>query len=208
MKQIRQSVFETNSSSTHSMTLFKLAEGSEMTPRDIVEETFFDILKGINVVNDNIVYDKLDESRYLDEKNSTLHLCGFTIPDGDESDIVIYLVNSPMAKIQYYFMALRNAYGWQPKKKHICDWLGEYAKDYYKVENIEIKVKAKNWDDDDEAYMYLDTHIEPPLTDEIFENKELFYSYMDEIMKKDNSVVYTDTPYHMWGRTSLEFVVV
>ena len=94
--QIRQGVFETNSSSTHSLQL--------------VNQTLDEAKKEVN----KRIYDKyfghnnsvFDESEFLHD--NVLVLRGFNIESSNEESCVYYIISNWVAKIQYLIMFLDN----------------------------------------------------------------------------------------------------
>ena len=94
--QIRRGVFETNSSSTHSLQL--------------VNQTLDEAKKEVN----KRIYDKyfghnnsvFDESEFLHD--NVLVLRGFNIESSGEESCVYYIISNWVAKIQYLIMFLNN----------------------------------------------------------------------------------------------------
>ena len=92
--QIRRGVFETNSSSTHSL---QLAKQTLDEARKAVSKRIYDKYSG----REDIVF---DESEFL--YDNALILRGFPIKDGDEESCVYYIISNWVAKIQYLAMFL------------------------------------------------------------------------------------------------------
>ena len=94
--QIRRGVFETNSSSTHSLQLSK--------------QTLDEALKEVNQrIIDNYSFQEMeffDESEFLN--NNALALRGFPIESGCEESCVYYIISNWVAKIQYLVMFLNH----------------------------------------------------------------------------------------------------
>ena len=91
--QIRRGVFETNSSSTHSLQI------TSKKIEDVRKDIYDRIRKQYNeFFNEDFFY--VDE--YIQDK--TFYLKGFYIEDGDETGNVYYIVNNWVAKIQYMAM--------------------------------------------------------------------------------------------------------
>ena len=94
--QIRRGLFETNSSSTHSLQL--------------VNQTLDEAKKEVN----KRIYDKyfghnnsvFDESEFLHD--NVLVLRGFNIESSNEESCVYYIISNWVAKIQYFIMFLGN----------------------------------------------------------------------------------------------------
>ncbi len=95
-KQVRRGVFETNSSSTHSLQLSK--------------QTLDEALKEVNQrIIDNYSFQEMeffDESEFLN--NNALVLRGFPIESGYEESCVYYIISNWVAKIQYLVMFLNH----------------------------------------------------------------------------------------------------
>ena len=94
--QIRRGVFETNSSSTHSL---QLAKQTLDEARKAVSKRIYDKYSG----GEDIVF---DESEFL--YDNTLILRGFPITDGDEASCIYYIISNWVAKIQYLIMLLNH----------------------------------------------------------------------------------------------------
>lgn len=94
-RQVRRGVFETNSSSTHSLQLSK--------------QTLDEARKAVQ----QRIYDKyswreklFDESEFV--YDNTFILRGFPIANGDEESCVYYIISNWVAKIQYLIMFLNH----------------------------------------------------------------------------------------------------
>ena len=94
--QIRQGVFETNSSSTHSLQLDKQTLDEA---RKSVSERIYNKYSEY----ENFVF---DESEFL--YNNKLILRGFNIKSSNEESCVYYIISNWVAKIQYLIMFLNN----------------------------------------------------------------------------------------------------
>lgn len=94
--QIRQGVFETNSSSTHSL---QLAKQTLDEARKSVSERIYNKYSEY----ENFVF---DESEFL--YNNNLILRGFHIKSSNEESCVYYIISNWVAKIQYLIMFLYN----------------------------------------------------------------------------------------------------
>ena len=94
--QIRRGVFETNSSSTHSLQLNKqtLDEALKEVNQRILDKYSF---------NERVVF---DESEFLND--NALILRGFPIESGCEESCVYYIIANWVAKIQYLVMFLNH----------------------------------------------------------------------------------------------------
>ena len=94
--QIRRNIFETNSSSTHTLTLVKA--DVETVLSDVIDTI---IKKYNNFTND---YGLCIDDFLKD--NNTLLLKGFHTESGEEEKVISYIIKTPLAKIQYLFMIL------------------------------------------------------------------------------------------------------
>ena len=100
--QIRRNVFETNSSSTHSLQL------SNKSLEEVKEYVNEQIKNKYNDKYDNSY--SFDEERYIDD--NVFLLLGFNIESSDESSCVYYIIKNWIAKIQYIAMIL-DGYIWR-----------------------------------------------------------------------------------------------
>ena len=96
-RQIRRGVFETNSSSTHSL---------QLTKKDRESINKF-IAKDIEESYNN---DEYDVDTFYD--NAVVTLKGLYIPDGDENSNVYVSVSSWEGKIQFLAMQIFKEYCW------------------------------------------------------------------------------------------------
>ena len=94
--QIRRGVFETNSSSTHSLQLVKQTLDEA---RKAVRKRIYDKYSG----HENVVF---SESEFLHD--NALILRGFPITDGDDASCIYYIISNWVAKIQYLIMLLNH----------------------------------------------------------------------------------------------------
>ena len=206
--QIRRGVFETNSSSTHSLQL--------------VNQTLDEAKKEVN----KRIYDKyfghnnsvFDESEFLHD--NVLVLRGFNIESSNEESCVYYIISNWVAKIQYLIMFLdnyiysideysliKNSYTTNKEimvnlkvYKRLVELIKEYAKiKGYKLDTIVL--------DDIETYIWIDSLkfngnkikkiIDSKITVESLDN--LFNTLMD-----DNYVLtYCDEAYNPYISPSI-----
>ena len=206
--QIRRGVFETNSSSTHSLQL--------------VNQTLDEAKKEVN----KRIYDKyfghnnsvFDESEFLHD--NVLVLRGFNIESSNEESCVYYIISNWVAKIQYLIMFLdnyiysideysliKNSYTTRKEimanlkvYKRLVELIKEYAKiKGYKLDTIVL--------DDIETYIWVDSLkfngnkikeiIDSKITVESLDN--LFNTLMD-----DNYVLtYCDEAYNPYISPSI-----
>ena len=87
--QIRKSVFETNSSSTHSLQVCKSTINSA---RDTILQLIIERYKGNP-------YNVFNPKEYIDTENKTFTLKGLHIVDGEEQQDVYYIISNWIAKI-------------------------------------------------------------------------------------------------------------
>lgn len=114
--QIRRGVFETNSSSTHSL---QLAKQTLDEARKAVIKRIYDKYSGCK----NVVF---DESEFLHD--NTLILRGFPITDGDDASCVYYIISNWVAKIQYLIMLLHHYMYNIDEYSSIGSYFGSYYK--------------------------------------------------------------------------------
>lgn len=148
--QIRRGVFETNSSSTHSLQLTKKDRDSinKFIAKDI-EESYNDDEYNVDTFYDNAV----------------VTLKGLYIPDGDENSNVYVSVSSWEGKIQFLAMQIFKEYSYSYYEDRLVDYAWEksdVAKEFikcvkecyeskgYSVESVEIDISEDGvWFDDD-----------------------------------------------------------
>lgn len=175
--QIRRGVFETNSSSTHSLQITNL--------REQLIEKLYNQNPGINgensttlddVMNDLILKEVLDFQRdhcydgdfeNLDEllKNDVLSLRGLCLETGDERRTIVYFIKSPLRRLQFLIAYIYyEIQAGSIKFVDIKDELLEYAQKYIssdikhivldedngisKVWSEYCKVGKENWNDE------------------------------------------------------------
>ena len=184
--QVRQGVFETNSSSTHSL---QLAKQTLNEARKVVNKRIYDKYSEY----ENFVF---DESEFL--YNNNLILRGFNIKSSNEESCVYYIISNWVAKIQYLIMFLNryiynideyslieNSYKTDKEiminlkvYKRLIELIKEYSKTKgYNIDNIVL--------DDIEDGTWIEQFdfngkdiIESKITVELFEN--LFRTLMDD----------------------------
>ena len=206
--QIRRGVFETNSSSTHSL---QLAKQTLDEARKSVSERIYDKYSEY----ENFVF---DESEFLHD--NVLVLRGFNIESSGEESCVYYIISNWVAKIQYLIMFLdnyidnideysliKNSYTTSKEimvnlkvYKRLVELIKEYAKiKGYKLDTIVL--------DDIETYVWVDSFkfndnkikeiIDSKITVESLDN--LFNTLMD-----DNYVLtYCDEAYNPYISPSI-----
>ena len=203
--QIRREVFETNSSSTHSL---QLAKQTLDEARKAVRKRIYDKYSE----HENVVF---SESEFLHD--NALILRGFSITDGDDASCIYYIISNWVAKIQYLIMLL-NHYIYNIDEYSLID--SSYKTDKETMVNFKVykrlvelikeyaKTKGYNLDavvlDDIEDGVWIEDFdfngkdiIESKITVELLEN--LFNTLMD-----DNYVLtYCDEAYSLYISLSI-----
>ena len=95
--KIRWNVFETNSSSTHSLQI------AQKTADEAREEVYARIREQYKNFHDDSYF---DPEEYI--KDGVFYLKGFRIDDGEEMGNVYYIITNWIAKIQYMAMFIHN----------------------------------------------------------------------------------------------------
>ena len=204
--QVRRGVFETNSSSTHSLQLNKQTLDEV---RNAVSKRIYDKYS----CNENFVF---DESDFLYDNSFILK--GFPIVDSNEESCVYYIISNWVAKIQYLIMFL-NHYIYNIKEYSfernlytsnnelmlhfkVYKRLVELIKEYAKTKGYDINSVVL--DDDIEDGTWIEKFdfngkniIESKITVELLEN--LFKTLMD-----DNCILtYCDEAYNPYISPSI-----
>ena len=190
--QIRRNVFETNSSSTHSLQL------SNKSLEEVKEYVNEQIKNKYNDKYDNSY--SFDEERYIDD--NVFLLLGFNIEGSDESSCVYYIIKNWIAKIQYIAMLL-DGYIWRvdgydmESKNDIMNVpvfkrFGELIKEYAKSKDINIDkviygMQNNTWV---ENFKFNDKEF---LDDKI--TVERLEDLFNTIMKDDCILTYSDEAY-------------
>ena len=190
--QIRRNVFETNSSSTHSLQL------SNKSLEEVKEYVNEQIKNKYNDKYDNSY--SFDEERYIDD--NVFLLLGFNIEGSDESSCVYYIIKNWIAKIQYIAMIL-DGYIWRvdgydmESKNDIMNVpvfkrFGELIKEYAKSKDINIDkviygMQNNTWV---ENFKFNDKEF---LDDKI--TVERLEDLFNTIMKDDCILTYSDEAY-------------
>ncbi len=211
--QIRRGVFETNSSSTHSL---QITHGTTDDVKDIVYKAIFEQYK------DNEDCDIFNPNDYIIEH--TFILRGIDFENGDENTNIYYIINNWVAKLQYIAMELNNnayyiedynraEYGKHYFEDNHDDWL-EDTEVYKKfVEYIKKVAKQYGYDIHDvknqlEYGSYVEFTKNTDTNKKFFEHigeadgwlsVEKFDEYFWNIMDKNNTITYADeahAPYY------------
>ena len=201
--QIRQNVFETNSSSTHSL---QLSNKSLEEVKEYVNEQIK------NKYNDkyNNSY-SFDEERYIDD--NVFLLLGFNIEGSDESSCVYYIIKNWIAKIQYIAMLL-DGYIWRvdgydmESKNDIMNVpvfkrFGELIKEYAKSKGINIDKVIYGMQNDTwiENFKFNDKEF---LDDKI--TVERLEDLFNTVMKDDCILTYSDEAYSPYIAPSIYII--
>ncbi len=207
--QIRRGVFETNSSSTHSL---QITHGTINDVKDIVYKAIFEQYK------DNMDCGIFNPKDYIIEH--TFILRGIDFENGDEMTNIYYIINNWVAKLQYIAMELNNNayyiedYNRAEYRNHYFednhdDWL-EDTEVYKKfVEYIKKIAKQHEYDIQDvknqlEYGSYVEFTKNTDTNKKFFENigenggwltVEKFNEYFWNIMDDNNTITYADEAY-------------
>ena len=201
--QIRRNVFETNSSSTHSLQL------SNKSLEEVKEYVNEQIKNKYNDKYDNSY--SFDEERYIDD--NVFLLLGFNIEGSDESSCVYYIIKNWIAKIQYIAMLL-DGYIWRidgydmESKNDIMNVpvfkrFGELIKEYAKSKGINIDkviygMQNNTWI---ENFKFNDKEF---LDDKI--TVERLEDLFNTIMKDDCILTYSDEAYSPYIAPSIYII--
>lgn len=208
--QVRQGVFETNSSSTHSL---QLAKQTIDEAKSIVNER----IKKLYVCDAEVTF---DESMYIDDDK--LILKGFPITSSEETACVYYIITNWVAKIQYLAMLLNeyvsNIDDFEKeiaKYKDTNDWyyqkpilpklnvykrFVELIKEYSKSKGLEIKdvvfeMEESAWV---EFFTFKDKNFfEEKIT--VNDLEDLFNTVMDD----SYIITYSDEAYYPYATPSI-----
>ena len=190
--QIRRNVFETNSSSTHSLQL------SNKSLEEVKECVNEQIKNKYNDKYDNSY--SFDEERYVDD--NVFLLLGFNIETSDESSCVYYIIKNWIAKIQYIAMLLDGHIwcvdGYDMESKNdimnvpVFKRFGELIKEYAKSKGINIDKVIYGMQNDTwvENFKFNDKEF---LDDKI--TVERLEDLFNVVMKEDCILTYSDEAY-------------
>ena len=208
--QVRRGVFETNSSSTHSLQLTKQTVDEA---KNIVNER----IKKLYASNNESMF---DESMYIDDDK--LFLKGFPITSSEETACVYYIITNWMAKIQYLAMFL-NEYVSSiddfekeaAKNKYMNNWyysepilpklkvykkFVELIKKYSKNKGLEIKDVV--FDMEESAWVEFFTFKDKNFFEEkitVNDLEDLFNTVMDD----SYIITYSDEAYNPYATPSI-----
>ena len=201
--QIRRNVFETNSSSTHSLQL------SNKSLEEVKEYVNEQIKNKYNDKYDNSY--SFDEERYIND--NVFLLLGFNIESSDENSCVYYIIKNWIAKIQYIAMLL-DGYIWRvdgydmESKNDIMNVpvfkrFGELIKEYAKSKGINIDKVIYGMQNDTwvENFKFNDKEF---LDDKI--TVERLEDLFNTIMKDDCILTYSDEAYSPYIAPSIYII--
>ena len=202
--QIRRNVFETNSSSTHSLQL------SNKSLEEVKEYVNEQIKNKYNDKYDNSY--SFDEERYIND--NVFLLLGFNIEGSDESSCVYYIIKNWIAKIQYIAMIL-DGYIWRvdgydmESKNDIMNVpvfkrFGELIKEYAKSKDINIDKVIYGMQNDTwvENFKFNDKEF---LDDKI--TVERLEDLFNTVMKDDCILTYSDEAYSPYIAPSIYVII-
>lgn len=208
--QVRKGVFETNSSSTHSL---QLAKQTVDEAKNVISERIKELYSSDNE-------SMFDESMYIEDDK--LMLKGFPITSSEETACVYYIITNWVAKIQYLAMLL-NEYvsdidGFEKeaaKYKDMNSWyyqkpilpklnvykkFVELIKEYSKKKGLEIKdvvfqMEESTWVD---YFTFKDKN---------FFNEKITVNYLEDLFNTvmDDSYIltYCDEAYHPYATPTI-----
>ena len=219
-KQIRQGVFETNSSSTHSLQIAKTDKAKDIIYKAIIDK-YEESLDGYSPYDENDKYDLL-------KNYGSLELKGFKEEYSDEQTFTTQVITDPILKIQYLFGCLyeylRNSYFFKNSDYYSYEMIDEVkngkendfiyqTKEYGFFQEAVLEYLKSNekyshvnrlfLSPDSKHGIYggeLDNGVEPSM----FSSKEKFLKKFEEVMDDENSIITMDVPYHMYGSPNLK----
>ena len=209
--QIRQGVFETNSSSTHSLQITETQDEAYQRAicRAIETEKKY-----------TIKHLKFNANDYIKENNN-LVLRGFEVADGYEECNIYYIISNWMAKIQYLAMVISQYipiytddieyYGWEPELDEdaqkeinsriiVTDLYNDFVgviKDYFKEINwksdvtVTYDLKYHLWTN----YVPKEGRLKDVIEERCGLTKDVIKEVFDEIMREEKTILYSDEAY-------------
>lgn len=190
--QIRRGVWETNSSSTHSISLHA------------TDAIFTDILRDLDVEMPPYRY---KEEMFYDDK--TFHLCPIPQPEGNEETVAIVKVRSKGARISLLYNIILDCIHTIMENEMGYSSRTPYHKVRSKLMNHPIGKKA--WDiilektggavDESEELMDWDCfpiicYTTSELFDKALDSEQDLRNVVDVVFDEDKSIVLSDIPYH------------
>lgn len=210
--QVRRGVFETNSSSTHSLQLTS----------DTIEEIKMDLWQRIaEDYNDDYNYDHIED--YI--KGNTLFLEGFELPDGEESSHQYGIIDSWIMKLQFLAMVIYSnredlegidtkALGWDytPQamsaiyKTEAFKAFETLAKNYckkqgYEIEEVILDIKYSEWNESSIGFNNKMFQYDPYHSTSItaVDVTDAF----NKVMRDDFKIVFMDEAYHPYQKPEI-----
>ena len=213
---IRKLVFETNSSSTHSLTMSKDGvEGAMTWVKNSIREAYE------SQFDQDKPYIDIDDYIHAD---GTLYLKGFYTESGHESSCVYYIISSWMSKIQYMAMVI-SEYAYYQKDYDKDAYLNDHLysttlrnsliekTELYKLFVKFVKKQLKKFYDGTVKYIKFcpeeDTYIEciegtdKSLTS--MQAKEII-SIFENMMDPDYSIIYSDIAYSPYDKPEIHVI--
>lgn len=207
--QVRRSVFETNSSSTHSLQVCKSTIDSA---RDTILQLIAERYK-------NNICSIFNPKEYIDVENKTFMLKGLDVIDGDEQKDVYYIISNWVAKIQCIASILyESVYFFEdyPKEKYGDYYYRTYNGDPYLANTKIYKKFVELIQKYLENHGYNSMHVLNNIEYNIYENSakfldsdknyfellsngkitlEEFEEFFNNVMKEDYIITYYDQAY-------------
>lgn len=183
--QIRQGVFETNSSSSHSLGISHgTLEDSKKKVLEFIEKAY----------KSRFESDKLEIEDYIDS-NGVFWLEGFWMEDGEEEGCVYYILHSWLSKVQYLAMILdsENQFGDSDIKKLKSYILPELNSRGFNVSDIKIDVKYSVYLEDNIPYI--------PGTGKVDIDK-----FFSEYIQDSCDLINCDEAYHPYKSPKIEIL--
>lgn len=226
-KQVRVGVFETNSSSTHAVSISDTAKAES-----VVSEKLMEALRKLaedGYQYDNNIADMLDGTKLI--------LKGFYEETGGESALVAHIIKNPIFKIEYLFGILLgyvsnkyyyvkdenaiggingNLFGYRRRmetlneplflegteeykffKEAVVNYL-KSSKEYFYITEVDICQDRQRW----EEVTWFDED-DDLVSSSMFESKDKFLAIFNDIMRDDKCILLTDTPYSMYEKPKM-----
>lgn len=209
--QVRQGVFETNSSSTHSLQITETQDEAYQVA----------ICRAIKTEKEyTIKHPKFNAEDYMKDGNN-LVLRGFEIADGNEECNIYYIISNWMAKIQYLAMVISQYisiytgdieyYGWEPELDEdaqkeinsriiVTDLYNDFVgviKDYFKEINwkndvtVTYDLKYHLWTN----YVPKEGRLKDVIEEKCELTKDVIKELFDEVMREEKTILYSDEAY-------------
>ena len=208
--QVRRSVFETNSSSTHSLQVCKSTINS-------AREAIIQIIA--ERYENNTDTGIFNPNEYIDTINKTFTLKGLHMIDGDEQKDVYYIISNWVAKIQFIASELYDSAYYlkdYPKEKYGDSYYRTYKGDPYLTNTKIYKKFVELVQECLEKHGYDSMHVLNNIEYNIYEDSakfpdsdknyfrllsngkitlEEFEEFFNKVMKEDYIITYYDQAY-------------